>query len=218
MGNTPLIAAVDRGDAHKVQHLLSDPATDCEKTNCSGQTAIHVAARRGNALVLNMLLRNPHHRPELNRLDTARGYAPLHYAAAYGHPECVAALLEAGADPRVRTGTNSIAGRLPAALVGNHASRSQHMYKDRIRSMLDRAAVLAAQPAPLPPPPAGKSTASPPAAPLHANVYAAQPVAHAQQQQQQQQHYQLHYPTHQQQQQQLAGPYPSAQAPPAYTF
>ena len=150
MGNTPLIAAVDRGDAFEVRNLLSDPATDCEKTNRSGQTAIHLAARWGNAYILNLLLRNPLHRPELNRLDTARGYAPLHYAAAYGCPRCVAALLEAGADPRLRTGTSSIAGLLPAALVAKHASHTQDMYKTRIRAMLEHAAALAAsQQAPL---------------------------------------------------------------------
>ena len=144
MGNTPLIAAVDRGDAFEVRNLLSDPTTDCEKTNRSGQTAIHLAARRSDAYILNMLLRNPLHRPELNRLDTARGYAPLHYAAAYGCPRCVAALLEAGADPRIRTARGSRrAGRMPAALVGKHARLGQ-VDENRLRTMLDHTAALAA--------------------------------------------------------------------------
>ena len=144
MGNTPLIAAVDRGDDLEVRNLLSDPATDCEKTNRFGQTAIHLAARRGNAYILNMLLRNPLHRPELNRLDTARGYAPLHYAAAYGCPRCIAVLLEAGADPRIRVAIGSKrAGRMPAALVGKHARWGQRD-EDRLRTMLDQAAALAA--------------------------------------------------------------------------
>ena len=164
MGNTPpLIAAVDRGDDLEVRNLLSDPATDCEKTNCSGQTAIHVAARRGNALVLNMLLRNPHHRPELNRLDMTRGYAPLHYAAAYSHLDCVTALLVAGADPRIRVAIGSRrAGRVPAALVGKHARR-KHINENRIRALLDRTAALAA--ARQPPEQTVEQTRAPTAAP-----------------------------------------------------
>lgn len=164
MGNSPLIAAVDRSDVQKVRMLLADPTIDCEKTSCGGQTAVYIAARRGNVEILRLLLNNPNHRPELNRL-AHRGYAPLHIAAAYCHLGCVTALLAAGADPRVRTGQQASPGRLPAAIVGIYASHGQDSNKEHIRAILDHAATLAAQPVALPvtmPVPAPYRHAAPP--------------------------------------------------------
>jgi hypothetical protein len=152
MGNTtPLIAAVDRSDFNKVRLLLADPTTDCEKFNCVGKTAVYVAARRGSVEILRLLLDNPNHRPELNRY-TSNGLTPLHIAAAYCHLSCIEALLEAGADPRARTGPQVIPFRLPAAVVGFYASRGQNSNKEHIRAVLERAAIVAAQPVALPAP------------------------------------------------------------------
>lgn len=114
MGNSPLIAAANHNDVNKVRMLLADPDIDCNKANWGGQTDVYMAARRGNVEILRLLIDNPNRRPELDRL-TIRGYAPLHIAAAHSYLDCIIALLETGADPRVRTGERAIPGRLPAA-------------------------------------------------------------------------------------------------------
>jgi len=53
-----------------------------------------MAARNGNVKILSLLL---YHGAEYNMPDSSKN-TPLHYAAAYGFPECIEELMKAGAD------------------------------------------------------------------------------------------------------------------------
>ena len=53
-----------------------------------------MAARNGNVKILSLLL---YHGAEYNMPDSSKN-TPLHYAAAYGFPECIEELMKAEAD------------------------------------------------------------------------------------------------------------------------
>lgn len=61
----------------------------------SGETPLHVAAARGNLILVQSLLKQGH--PV--KVEDSAGWLPLHEAANHGHVDIVEALLQAGADP-----------------------------------------------------------------------------------------------------------------------
>ncbi|KAI0105523.1 hypothetical protein GGR51DRAFT_192292 [Nemania sp. FL0031] len=65
------------------------------------QTALHAAVKNGQFKVVEALLAN---QPDVNALD-AQGRTPLHFAVISNQANCVRALTDAGADPRVRNVT-----------------------------------------------------------------------------------------------------------------
>ena len=80
----------------------------------TGETALHLVARQGNADMVDVILR---FKPELTILST-EGFAPLHLAAMFGHVRVVTRLLEAGADINFRTVDGATS--LHLATKGNH--------------------------------------------------------------------------------------------------
>jgi transportin-3 len=75
-------------------------------------TSVHVLAKEGDAKALTIALKSNDPKYEFCRINLGYsthsirgssaadgdGMRPLHYAAWYGHPHCVSALLVAGAD------------------------------------------------------------------------------------------------------------------------
>eukprot|EP00038_Savillea_parva_P007305 m.169169 g.169169 ORF g.169169 m.169169 type:complete len:216 (-) comp13065_c0_seq1:236-883(-) len=96
-----LVRAVDHGDAQEVARLLKEggPLRLSLKTKQWGNTALHRAAAKGNAEILQMLL-NAGAKPSA---ANENGWTPLHDAAFNGHTECVELLTAHGADIAAKT-------------------------------------------------------------------------------------------------------------------
>ncbi|XP_049946550.1 ankyrin-1-like [Schistocerca serialis cubense] len=92
-----LIEAAADGAVEEVRTLLAAGA-DVGARGGGGWTALHWAARRGDAAVVRLLLSAA---SDPNSSDH-RGWTPLHMAAHDGNTEAAAALLQAGADRGVR--------------------------------------------------------------------------------------------------------------------
>ncbi|XP_040267475.1 ankyrin repeat domain-containing protein 35 isoform X1 [Bufo bufo] len=87
------LEAVEKGDTKKISSLLSKKQIRATKTGPSGQSAFHLAASRGLADCVSVILS---HKVEINA-KTDDGYSALHLAASNCHPECVKLLLQHGA-------------------------------------------------------------------------------------------------------------------------
>lgn len=70
-----------------------------EAQNIDGQTALHLACRRGSAELVEVIL--TYREANVDVLDKD-GDPPLVFALAAGSPECVSALIEKGANVRSR--------------------------------------------------------------------------------------------------------------------
>jgi len=93
---SPLMLAAIKGHVDLVNQLIAKDA-DVNKT---GWTPLHYAASRGPRLaVIRILLE---HSAYIDA-ESPNGSTPLMMAAMYGNAECVKMLLEAGADPTVKT-------------------------------------------------------------------------------------------------------------------
>lgn len=66
--------------------------------DADGLGAIHWAADRGHANILEILLKNG---ANVNLVDNESGQTALHYAISCGHLECIKTLLNYGADPKI---------------------------------------------------------------------------------------------------------------------
>lgn len=75
--------------------LQGQKSINVNDRDTDGLCAIHWAADRGNAGILELLLR---HGANVDELDAESGQTALHYAAACGHSECVEILLKHNAD------------------------------------------------------------------------------------------------------------------------
>lgn len=74
-------------------------STLLESQNADGQTALHLACRRGSAELVEVIL--DYREAKVDILDKD-GDPPLVFALAAGSPECVHALIERGANVRSR--------------------------------------------------------------------------------------------------------------------
>lgn len=123
---SPVADAAARRDAATVKVLLQKGA-DVNAAQGDGMTALHWAARNGDAALAGVLLRA---KANLQLATRIGAYTPLHLAAEGGHAPVVAALLKAGANPTTPTSTGVTPLHL-AALAGS---------ADAVTSLLDKGA------------------------------------------------------------------------------
>jgi len=108
-GTTALIAAAAAGDDHCVAALLEAGARPA-LTDRQGRTALWHSASQGSLSAVRRLVRQS----PLDSAD-AEGTTPLAVAAARGHETVVAALLGAGTDTRIASGSGNLPLHLAAA-------------------------------------------------------------------------------------------------------
>lgn len=98
--DTPILdVALRRGDKAMATLLLGRGAR-LDQRDMDGRTRLHRSASGGDASEELVLLLELGADPNV---QDGQGWAPLHFAAAYGYVENVAALLGVGADPALRT-------------------------------------------------------------------------------------------------------------------
>ncbi|XP_023572784.1 ankyrin repeat domain-containing protein 24 isoform X2 [Octodon degus] len=86
-----LLQAVENNDSARVAALISRKGLVPTKLDPEGKSAFHLAAMRGAASCLEVMLAQG-----ANVLSTdGAGYSALHLAAKYGHPQCLKQLLQA---------------------------------------------------------------------------------------------------------------------------
>ncbi|CAN9504934.1 unnamed protein product [Ophioblennius macclurei] len=85
-----LLAAVEHGEADKVASLLAKKGANAVKLDSEGRSALHVAATRGQAECLSVILA---HGADPSVTDIT-GFNPLHLAAKNNHLECCRKLLQ----------------------------------------------------------------------------------------------------------------------------
>ncbi|XP_015422424.1 PREDICTED: LOW QUALITY PROTEIN: ankyrin repeat domain-containing protein 24 [Myotis davidii] len=86
-----LLQAVESNDATRVASLIVRKGLVPTKLDPEGKSAFHLAAMRGAASCLEVMLA---HGANVMSTDGA-GYNALHLAAKYGHPQCLKQLLQA---------------------------------------------------------------------------------------------------------------------------
>src|SRR5207245_6597750 len=90
--------SAEHGDAEMAALLLAAGANPGAETRIGRYTALHLAAKSGNAAVVRLIV----DRGADVRALTTTGATPLHFAAATGGSEAIAVLLDHGADPNAR--------------------------------------------------------------------------------------------------------------------
>jgi ankyrin repeat protein len=103
-------AAMKR-DVAAVRALLKSGA-DVNAAQGDGMTALHWAARQGDADTVRMLL---HAGGNVRAMTRLGGYTPLLLASQMGHAGVIQALIQSGADPKSTTGAGATALMLSAA-------------------------------------------------------------------------------------------------------
>jgi len=102
-GQSALTLAVREGAGQVVDTLLSHPQLDLNAPNRAGETALMLAALKGDLALVRRLT-------ERGAAINRPGWSALHYAASGPEPEVVAWLLERGAalDARSPNGTTAL--------------------------------------------------------------------------------------------------------------
>ncbi|MDP1572222.1 MAG: ankyrin repeat domain-containing protein [Vicinamibacterales bacterium] len=116
--NAPVADAAMRGDLAAVRTLLQEGA-DVNASHGDGMSALHWAAERGNAALIEMLVyagANPHAETRIGQ------YTPLHLAGRAGQAPAVAALIKAGAKVDATTTTSGVTPLHLAAAAGSAES------------------------------------------------------------------------------------------------
>lgn len=110
-GRTPLLCAASE---YCLSALIGGGAYVCDMDD-AGQSILHIAAGTGNASLLHAALGYAQVRRLVNGTESSHSYTPLHAAAAWGHLDCVALLVAAGADKSAVTESGHTAAALSAA-------------------------------------------------------------------------------------------------------
>ena len=102
-GQSALTLAVRDGAAQVIDTLIKHPQTDMNAPNRSGETALMLAALKGQLDLVKRLV-------ERGAAINQSGWNPLHYAASGPDPDVVSWLLERGAelDARSPNGTTAL--------------------------------------------------------------------------------------------------------------
>ncbi|MBI3399870.1 MAG: ankyrin repeat domain-containing protein [Acidobacteria bacterium] len=114
--SSPAVAdAAMKGDRDAVRALLKQGA-DASAGQGDGMTALHWAAERGDATMIEMLA---HAGANIDAVTRIGHYTPLHLASTAGSAPAVAALLKAGADVKAKTTPSGVTALHLAASSGN---------------------------------------------------------------------------------------------------
>src|SRR5262245_57748168 len=113
--SSPVADAAMRGDRDAVRTLLKQ-GVDVNAAQGDGMTALHHAAERGDAAMVEMLVYAGANVGAMTRIGQ---YTPLHVASQSGSAAVVKALLKAGASATVRTTTTGVTPLHLAASSGN---------------------------------------------------------------------------------------------------
>ncbi|NXO02312.1 RAI14 protein, partial [Rhinopomastus cyanomelas] len=90
-----LLQAVENGDPEKVVSLLGKKGTSATKQDSEGKTAFHLAAAKGHAECLRIMVT---HGADVTAQDGS-GHSALHLAAKNSHPDCIKRLLQSKCPP-----------------------------------------------------------------------------------------------------------------------
>ncbi len=102
---SPVADAAQRGEVEAIRNLLRGGA-DPSAAQPDGMTALHWSALNNELEIVETLIFAG---ATLQPTTRVGGYTPLHLASRAGNAEVVGALLEAGADPDILTGTGASA-------------------------------------------------------------------------------------------------------------
>ncbi len=100
---SPVADAAQRGEAEEIRTLLRQGA-DPSAAQPDGMTALHWSALNNQLEIVETLIFAG---ATLQPATRVGGYTPLHLASRAGNADVVAALLDAGADPDLLTGTGA---------------------------------------------------------------------------------------------------------------
>ncbi|XP_072947664.1 85/88 kDa calcium-independent phospholipase A2 isoform X1 [Epargyreus clarus] len=117
-GATPLMVAIKTGNVRMVQSLISLKCT-LDTVDTDGNTVYHYASASNKEIINIIASRNTSSLNVYNR----QGYTPLHVACLADAPDCVRALLLAGAD--VNLSTNSRTTSTLPGIVGDIVNVNQ---------------------------------------------------------------------------------------------
>jgi ankyrin repeat protein len=98
-GVTPLLEASRYGDADTIRALL-DGGADLAAAVREGETPLMAAARAGSAAAVNLLIERG---SDVNAVEALQEQTALMWASAEGHLDVVDALLDAGANPNLKS-------------------------------------------------------------------------------------------------------------------
>lgn len=93
-----LIRAAEKGTIAEVKRLFAEADVDASSADEFGFSALHGAAKKGHASIVELLLERGAH-ADARAGDGCRRQSPLHYACRYGHLAVAKMLLAANADP-----------------------------------------------------------------------------------------------------------------------
>jgi ankyrin repeat protein len=136
-GEPALVLAIREDAMRVVDVLLKDPRTRLEATASNGNTALMMAAFKGNRVAVEKLLAK-------GAVVNRSGWTALHYAAAGGHGEIVKLLLDKGAQIDA-IATHGITPLILAAREGKHDAIIVLLERGADRTLRDSERLDAAQ-------------------------------------------------------------------------
>ena len=122
-GQPGLTVAIQERSAKSAKLLLEQPTVKIDALNRAGESALMMAALKGDIAAAKMLL-------ERGAKVNQSGWSPLHYAATGPEPELVRLLLERGAEVEAASPN----GTTPLMMAAQYGS------EDSVKLLLDRGA------------------------------------------------------------------------------
>jgi ankyrin repeat protein len=129
-GMTPLAMAALYGNPLVVDRLLKGGA-DAKALGPNGESMVMLAARNGNPDVIRLLVEAG---ANVNAREPLRGTTALMWAVEQRHPEAVATLLKAGADPAAKSGGAGLPRNYIAPRVNTRAVEEAQKRRERAKA------------------------------------------------------------------------------------